>query len=106
MNTTVITQITPYLIPALTALTGWFAGTRKRKNSFLQDLQESINLLSSENRRLIQEITTVNGELISIKAENAELKSSVDRLCKENSQLKEEVRGLSLQLSEHNLKTK
>lgn len=99
MNTTIFSQITPYLIPALTALTGWLAGTRKRKNSFLQDLQESINLLSAENRKLIQDITAVNNELISIKAENTQLRASVDRLCAENSQLKDEVRELRLQLS-------
>lgn len=88
-----------YFIPIITAITGWFAGTRKRKNSFLQDLQKSINLLSAENHRLLIELTDVNKQLVNLKKENEELKSSVDCLCVENSQLKEEVRGLRLQLS-------
>ena len=75
---------------------------RKRKNTFLQDLQDFINLLSAENHRLLGELTEVNRDLVGIKKENAELKVAVDRLCSENSQLKEEVRGLRLQLSKKN----
>ena len=88
------------IIPVVTAVTGWFAGMRKRRNNFLQNLQDSINLLSSENHRLLNELTDVNRELVSIKKENAELKASVDRLCSENAQLKDEVRGLRMQLSQ------
>lgn len=100
MQTETLTVIGTYIIPVITAITGWLAGTRKRRNTFLHDLQESINLLSSENHRLLGELTDVNHQLVNIKKENEELKASVDRLCSENSQLKEEVRGLRLQLSQ------
>lgn len=103
MESQTLTFIGSYIIPIITAVTGWLAGTRKRKNSILQDMQESISILSSENRRLLGELTDVNKQLIAIKRENEELKSAVDRLCSENGQLKEEVRGLRLQLSQkHN----
>lgn len=40
-----------YIIPLFTAAVGWLVGSRKRKNDFLKDLQASIDLLSSENRK-------------------------------------------------------
>ena len=100
MQQETLSFIGSYIIPIITAVTGWFAGMRKRKNTFLQDLQDSINLLSSENHRLLNELTDVNRDLVGIKKENAELKASVDRLCAENAQLKDEVRGLRMQLSQ------
>ena len=83
-----------YVIPMITAVVGWLAGTRKRKNDFLQDLQASIDLLSSENKKLLADITSVNAEIVAVRKENEELKASVDKLCNENSQLKEEIRQL------------
>lgn len=83
-----------YLIPMITAAVGWLVGTRKRKNDFLQDLQASIDLLSSENKKLLADITSVNAEIVAVRKENEELKASVDKLCSENSQLKEEIRQL------------
>ncbi|MCM1502035.1 MAG: hypothetical protein NC115_05140 [Bacteroidales bacterium] len=83
-----------YIIPMITAAVGWVAGSRKRKNNFLQDLQASINLLSSENKKLLEDITAVNAEIVTVRKENEELKASVDRLCAENAQLKDEIRQL------------
>ena len=54
-----------YIIPMLTALAGWVAGTRKRNNSFLQNLQDSINLLTSENKKLLEDLTSVNKEIVN-----------------------------------------
>lgn len=92
-----LTFIGTYIIPLLTAAVGWLVGSRKRKNDFLKDLQASIDLLSSENRKLLTDITAVNSEIVAVRKENEELKASVDRLCTENSQQKDEVR----QLREH-----
>ncbi len=88
-----------YIIPLFTAAVGWLVGSRKRKNDFLKDLQASIDLLSSENRKLLADITAVNSEIVAVRKENAELKASVDRLCTENSQLKVEVRQLREQVA-------
>lgn len=83
-----------YIIPMITAAVGWLVETRKRNNDFLQDLQASIDLLSSENKKLLADITSVNAEIVAVRKENEELKASVDKLCSENSQLKEEIRQL------------
>ncbi len=93
-----LTFIGTYIIPLFTAAVGWIVGSRKRKNDFLQDLQASINLLSAENKRLLGEITNANTEIVAVRKENEELKASVDRLCTENSQLKDEVRQLREQI--------
>ena len=83
-----------YIVPAITAAVGWLVGTRKRNNDFLQDLQSSIDLLSSENKKLLEDITAVNTEIVAVRKENEELKAAVEKLCKENSLLKEEVKQL------------
>ena len=93
-----LTFIGTYIIPLFTAVIGWIVGSRKRKNDFLKDLQASIDLLSSENRKLLADITAVNSEIVAVRKENEELKASVDRLCTENSQLKDEVRQLREQI--------
>ena len=93
------TIITDCLIPLITAAAGWLAGKRKRRNDFLKNMQESIDILSMENKRLIEDLTTVNREVVALRKENGELKYSVDQLCKENVQLKEEVRNLRTRMT-------
>lgn len=97
-NTT-LQFIGTYLIPLITALAGWIAGSRKRNNNFLQDLQASINLLSAENKKLLADLTSVNKEIVNVRKENEELKASIDRLCTENEQLKDEIRQLKEKLT-------
>lgn len=97
-NTT-LQFIGTYLIPLITALAGWIAGSRKRNNNFLQDLQASINLLSAENKKLLADLTSVNKEIVNVRKENEELKASIDRLCSENAQLKDEIRQLKEKLT-------
>lgn len=94
-----LTFIGTYIIPLFTAAVGWLVGSRKRKNDFLKDLQASIDPLSSENRKLLADITAVNSEIVAVRKENEELKASVDRLCTENSQLKDEIRQLREQVA-------
>ena len=99
METQMATIITDCLIPLITAAAGWLAGKRKRRNDFLKNMQESIDILSMENKRLIEDLTTVNREVVALRKENGELKYSVDQLCKENVQLKEEVRNLRTRMT-------
>lgn len=94
MDTQIATIVTDCLIPTITAAVGWLAGKRKRRNDALKSMQDSIDILSMENKRLIEDLTTVNREVVALRRENGELKTSVDQLCKENAQLKEEVRNL------------
>ena len=62
-----LTFIGTYILPLFTAAIGWLVGSRKRKNDFLKDLQASIDLLSSENRKLLADITAVNSEALHCK---------------------------------------
>ena len=100
METPTISIITDCLVPMITAAAGWLAGKRKRRNDFLKNMQESIDILSMENKRLIEDLTTVNREVVALRRENGELKYSVDQLCKENVQLKEEVRNLRTRMTQ------
>ena len=100
METQIATIITDCLVPLITAAAGWLAGKRKRRNDFLKNMQESIDILSMENKRLIEDLTTVNREVVALRKENGELKYSVDQLCKENVQLKEEVRNLRTRITQ------
>ena len=99
METQTINLITDCLVPIITAAAGWLAGKRKRRNDFLKNMQDSIDILSMENKRLIEDLTTVNREVVALRKENGELKYSVDQLCKENIQLKEEVQNLRTRIT-------
>ena len=100
MGTPTISLITDCLVPMITAAAGWLAGKRKRRNDALKSMQDSIDILSMENKRLIEDLTTVNREVVALRRENGELKTSVDQLCKENVQLKTEVQDLRKQLTQ------
>ena len=100
MNTQITTIVTECLVPIITAAAGWLAGKRKRRNDALKSMQDSIDILSTENKRLIEDLTTVNREVVALRRENGELKTSVDQLCKENAQLKTEVQDLRKQLTQ------
>ena len=100
MDAQITTIITECLAPIITAVAGWLAGKRKRRNDALKSMQDSIDILSTENKRLIEDLTTVNREVVALRRENGELKTSVDQLCKENVQLKTEVQDLRKQLTQ------
>ena len=100
METQTISIITDCLVPIVTAAAGWLAGKRKRRNDFLKNMQDSIDLLSVENKRLLKDLTAVNNEVVALRKENGELKYSVDQLCRENVQLKTEVQDLRKQLTQ------
>ena len=100
MDAQITTIVTDCLIPTITAVVGWLAGKRKRRNDALKSMQDSIDILSLENKRLIEDLTTVNREVVALRRENGELKTSVDQLCKENVQLKTEVQDLRKQLTQ------
>ena len=100
MDTQTLSTLISYAAPAVTAAAGWLAGKRKRRNDFLKNMQDSIDILSMENKRLIEDLTNVNREVVALRKENGELKYSVDQLCKENVQLKEEVRNLRTRITQ------
>ena len=76
MDTQITTIVTDCLIPTITAAVGWLAGKRKRRNDALKSMQDSIDILSLENKRLIEDLTTVNREVVALRRETGELKTS------------------------------
>jgi hypothetical protein len=62
-----ISDIFTWLVPALTGIAGWLTGRRKQNNDFLSEMQNSINLLSSENARLLEENLQLKKELVELK---------------------------------------
>ena len=99
METQIATIITDCLVPIITAAAGWLAGKRKRQGDALKNMQESIEMLTGNNKRLLDDLAKVNDEVIALRRENAELKLSVDHLCRENTQLKTEVQDLRKQIT-------
>lgn len=81
------TEILNIVVPVITALAGWLAGTKKRKNDFLHEMQDSIDMLSSKNKELLE-------ELVSMRKENAKLHGEIDTITTELTSLREEIKGL------------
>lgn len=74
------TVIEMIVAPALTAAVGWVAGNRKRKNDFLKDMQESINLLADENKKLMSEVVELRRENAALRTEVGELKRQLENV--------------------------
>lgn len=68
-------NVLPYIAPVFTGVVGWLGGQRKKRNDFLGDLQESIDMLVEKNKELY-------GEVIQLRTENTELRVEIDNLTK------------------------
>lgn len=75
-----IEALLPYIVSGVTAVAGWMVGRRKQKNDFLNDQQSSINLLSDENKKLLEEIVKLRTENASLRSEVAELRNDINDL--------------------------
>jgi hypothetical protein len=73
-------NILPYLVSAVTGIAGWLAGSRKRRNDFLNDLQASIDLLAEKNRTQMEEIIRLREEIAGWRRENSFLREEVEKL--------------------------
>ena len=85
----ILKDIIPYALPIITALVGWFGGTRKKKNDFLGEMQKSIDLLAAENTKLVaqvvglnKEIASLNKEVVTLRGENEGLRAEIEKLNK------------------------
>ena len=78
-----------YALPSgfLSGLFTWLASRRKRNNDMLRELQSSINMLSEENRKILQ-------ENVQLRRENADLKSNQEEMIIRLSRLTKEVERL------------
>lgn len=90
--------IATYAAPVLTTIGGYFVGKRKRNNDFLDDLQKSIDLLSSKNAELIEEVVKLRGENAKLLSNQDVLQYQVDKLTRQNEKLQKEVEELNIKL--------
>lgn len=64
--------VTTFLVP-VTGVISWLAGSRKRRNDTIVELQNTINLLAEKNRELYE-------ETIKLRQQVADLKQEIDNL--------------------------
>lgn len=83
------------ILPPVTALCGWFAGTRKRKNDAIAYMQKTIDDLAAKNAEYLSEITTLRKQVADLAADNtklqngqAEMQAKLDEIGKENAALR------------------
>lgn len=95
-----ISSVIPYGLSLLTTLGGYFLGRKQQKNTFLQDMQKSIDLLSGENNRLLQELVNVNNELLNLRQENSRLLLGQQEMKRENASLVKDIAMLKRKLDD------
>jgi uncharacterized coiled-coil DUF342 family protein len=86
-----ISVILNFVVPALTGAVGWFAGGRKRKNDFLNDLQASVNMLASKNEELMEELVKLRSENAEQKNQLKKMQISLDEISEKNSKQMHEL---------------
>lgn len=84
-----------YLITPLTGAVGWIFGRRQRRNTAIQSLQETIQLLSNTIQDDNQKIVGLMQEIQEVRRENAELKAGQQELLDQIESLKAENRELN-----------
>ena len=84
-----------YLITPLTGAIGWIFGRRQRRNTAIQSLQETIQLLSNTIQDDNQKIVSLMNEVQEVRRENAELKAGQKELLDQIEALKTENRELN-----------
>lgn len=93
--TTIISIVSPPVCAAI----GWLAGSEKRKNDFLQDLQNSVNMLTDENARLLKELIAMRNENATLIANQDQMKNEIRVLRRENEGMKETINELNQRLA-------
>lgn len=88
------TMLMGYLITPVTGALGWLVGTRQRKISAINEMQETINTLAAKNNDYLEELLEVKNELSILRLENAELKKGQELMTKKLEELRLENREL------------
>lgn len=90
-----VATILSIILPPLSALVGWFAGTRKRRNDAIGYMQTTIDDLAAKNAEYMQQITNLRGEVVKLQKENAklqvgqgEMQKKLEEISNENSSLR------------------
>lgn len=90
-----INTLIGYLINPITLAVGWIFGRRQRRNTAIQSLQETIQLLSATIQEDNTRIVSLMNEIQEVRRENAELKAGQKELLDQIEALKAENRELN-----------
>ena len=69
-----------YVLIPISNLVTWIVSRKKQRNDFLKDMQASIDLLASENKKLMSEIVGLRKENILLKTKLEELNRKLDKM--------------------------
>lgn len=90
-----VATILSIILPPLTALVGWFAGTQKRRNDAIGYMQATIDDLAAKNAEYMGKITSLREEVVKLQQENAklqvgqgEMQKKLEEISKENAALR------------------
>lgn len=86
------------LLVPLSSIIAWFAGSRHRYNTAIQELQQTVDLLVKKNVELYEQNLLVTEQLTAVRKENAELKAGQERMSKQLNNLQKENSGLKKQI--------
>lgn len=80
-------MIETIVLPLAGGVAGWLVKARKevhekqrQDNAFLKDMQESINLLADENRKLMEQVVELRRENAALRAEVGELRHKLENV--------------------------
>ncbi|MEG1008908.1 MAG: hypothetical protein RSE41_04065 [Clostridia bacterium] len=91
MDMDMLLNYMPYVVSGVTGLLGWIVGKKRSDNSFISELQDSINLLAKDNKELRE-------ELIAVRKEYANQSVLLEKIRLENLDLKEQLNILTLKI--------
>jgi len=92
------------LLPVAASVAGWLVGRKQRNNSFLAELQGSINTLAAKNADQMDEILKLREEIIKLRSENLAQSQELARVREENRLLNEQMTALRKENQELNEK--
>lgn len=76
----------------------WLANRKKSKNDFLNDLQDSINRLVDENKKLLEKVLALQSENINLLNNQETMKLELNKLRSDNQKLLQQVKELKLKI--------
>jgi peptidoglycan hydrolase CwlO-like protein len=86
-------------LPVISSAVTYVVSKRKRNNSFIADLQSSIDLLSDKYTKALNELIMLREENNDLKAMQHELLCSLRRLEAENKELKVVIDDMNLKIN-------
>lgn len=100
MDAGTVQLVVTTLLTMGSGISGWVVGRRKRNNDFLTEQQESIELLTESNKRMVARLTEVVAEVVELRNENISLRCEVNRIKQELEVLSGEHRRMKHTVAE------